>query len=67
MRDDYIQGILFSRSDLVDLRRMNASDRRMFKMLAAKKTMRDWSTVKLPLAGQTSQLKPGHVIRPLVQ
>ena len=67
MRDDYIQGILFSRSDLVDLRRMNASDRRMYKMLATKNTLRDWSTRKTTHTLIAQQLEPGRVIKPLIQ
>lgn len=44
MRDDFIQGIMFSRSNLVDLRRMSRSERMMYKMLATKRALRGWST-----------------------
>lgn len=47
MRDDYIQGIMFSRSNLVDLRRMSRSERMMYKMLATRQALRSWS-VKPP-------------------
>lgn len=43
MRDDFIQGIMFSRSELVDLRRITRSERMMYKMLATKKALRTWS------------------------
>ncbi len=43
MRDDFIQGIMFSRSNLVDLRRMSRSERMMYKMLATKRALRSWS------------------------
>ena len=43
MRDDFIQGIMFSRSDLVDLRRMTRSERMMYKMLATKNALRSWA------------------------
>ena len=43
MRDDFIQGIMFSRSNLVDLRRMSRSERMMYKMLATKRALSTWS------------------------
>ena len=33
-RDDFIQGIIFSRTNLVDLRRMSRSERLMYKVLS---------------------------------
>jgi hypothetical protein len=42
MRDDFIQGIMFSRSNVVDLRRMSRSERVMYKMLATKHALRSW-------------------------
>ncbi|HEY1063785.1 MAG TPA: hypothetical protein VGE30_00630 [Candidatus Saccharimonadales bacterium] len=43
MHDDFIQGIIFSRSTMVDLRRMSRSERMMYKMLATKRMLRTWS------------------------
>lgn len=42
MHDDLIQGIMFSRSNHVDLRRMSRSERVMYKMLATKHALRSW-------------------------
>jgi hypothetical protein len=52
MHDDFIQGIMFSRSNLVDLRRMSRSERLMYKMLATKHALRSW---KVKPAGRTSR------------
>lgn len=43
MRDDYIQGILFSRTSHIDLRRMSTSERATYKMLATKNSLKNWS------------------------
>ena len=43
-RDDYIQGIMFSRTGHIDLRRMSHSERNTYKMLATKNTLRDWTS-----------------------
>ena len=40
MRDDLIQGIVFSRSEVVDLRRLSRRERMVFKMLATKNSLK---------------------------
>ena len=45
MRDDLIQGIVFSRSELVDLRRLSRRERMIFKMLATKISLRHLTTI----------------------
>jgi hypothetical protein len=69
MRDDFIQGIIFSRSNLVDLRRMTRSERTMYKLLATKRTLRDWSSQQakhMPYrrTAPSNSLLPGKVIKP---
>jgi hypothetical protein len=66
MRDDYIQGILFSRSDRIDLRIMSRSERNMYKMLTTKNTLRDWSTRPMQRSSVTAAA-PGTIITPRVQ
>ena len=48
MRDDLIQGIVFSRSELVDLRRLSRRERMVFKMLATTKSIRQITTSTRP-------------------
>lgn len=44
MHDDLIQGIVFSRSTVVDLRRMSRRERMIFKMLATKRSLSKFAT-----------------------
>jgi hypothetical protein len=44
MRDDLIQGITFSRSEMIDLRRLSRRERMIFKMLATKKSLQQLTT-----------------------
>jgi len=48
MRDDLIQGIVFSRSEVVNLRRLSRRERMVFKMLATKKSIRQITTSAHP-------------------
>lgn len=61
MRDDFIQGIIFSRSNLVDLRRMSRSERMMYKMLATKRALSTWSVKpsRLNVTGTTVAVRGG--------